>query len=362
VNGARRPPVVTLLLVTANIVAAFALLLNPDLANVYGFSAGDPVWWTAVTSLFLHANTLHLLGNMLFLAAVGSAVEMSTGWMRFALVYLISGIAGVALHFMMSRGIANAAPLIGASGCIAGCIGYYAIRYMSIRVPVVPKLSLSVLWLSGVWMVLQAIGGIVRIGDSGGTAYWAHLGGFGMGVALSLVFRTPDFGQAAVGRQTIEQMAIRGPAAVKVAAQRHLEQHPNDVAAMFELAEANRGLSDTDGEADTLRRVHEVGNDADRNRAWTRLAEIDRLSVLPINDRRRLAERLTEDSPELAERVARSVVDDADDALLPDALFSLASLIRESNPAESQGLLDRLAAEHPLHPAVDIARKRGWLA
>lgn len=183
-----------------------------------------------------------------------------------------------------------------------------------------------------------------------------------MGVALSLVFRTPDFGQAAVGRQTIEQMAIRGPAAVKVAAQRHLEQHPNDVAAMFELAEANRGLSDTDGEADTLRRVHEVGNDADRNRAWTRLAEIDRLSVLPINDRRRLAERLTEDSPELAERVARSVVDDADDALLPDALFSLASLIRESNPAESQGLLDRLAAEHPLHPAVDIARKRGWLA
>ena len=359
-NGARRLPVVTLLLVTANILAAFALLLNPDLSNIYGFSSKDPVWWTVVTSQFLHANTFHLLGNMLFLAAVGSAVEISTGWLRFALVYLLSGIAGVALHFLMTRGASNAPPLIGASGCIAGCIGYYALRYQAVRVPVVPKLALSVLWLSGLWLALQVIGGIVRIGDAGGTAYWAHIGGFGMGVALSLAFRTPDFGQAAVGRQTIEQMAIRGPAAVLVAAQRHLEAHPNDIAALHELVDANRGLADPDGEAVAHLRIHEIGSDEEKLQSWLRLMEIHRLSVLPINERRRIAGQLPEHL-ELAVAMARSVLEDAEENQRPDAQFALASLIRDSEPELSRQLLNELSSEYPLHPTVEIAKKRGWL-
>ena len=74
-SGTRRVPVLTLLLIAANMVAAFALFVYPDFAVELGFRPNHPSLVGAITGLFLHANLFHLLGNMVFLAAVGAAVE-----------------------------------------------------------------------------------------------------------------------------------------------------------------------------------------------------------------------------------------------------------------------------------------------
>ena len=140
----RRIPLVTLLLIAANIVAAFALLIYPDFAYEFGFRADRPRLSTAITSQFLHANVFHLLGNMVFLAAVGVAVEMATGSLRFAVVYFTAGMVGVAVHFLVYRHVSNPAPLIGASASIAGCAAYYSVRYTRMRVLLAPHVALSV--------------------------------------------------------------------------------------------------------------------------------------------------------------------------------------------------------------------------
>jgi membrane associated rhomboid family serine protease len=75
----RSSPVVTLLLIAGNILAAFALLFNPELAFAFGFRPDHPSLAGAISCLFLHSNVVHLLGNMVFLAAVGVAVELAAG-------------------------------------------------------------------------------------------------------------------------------------------------------------------------------------------------------------------------------------------------------------------------------------------
>jgi membrane associated rhomboid family serine protease len=336
------------------------VLLNPDLVNTFGFRAGQPRAVDVFTSLFLHQNVLHLLGNLVFLAAVGSAVEMATGSVRFSLVYLLSGLAGVLLHFFMSRTLASPVPYIGASGCIAGCIGYYALRYQAVRVPVVPRLALPVLALVFGWLALQLIGAIVRIGDSGGTAYWAHIGGFGMGVLLSVVFRTPDFGQISVSRQTLVQMSVRGPAAVKIAAERHLTQYPNDPEALANLAEACRGLADPDGEARALvQRWNVTPHDAD----MLRLVELGRLDKLPRHTVRQSAEQLAGDHPETAREMLEFLLATATPDRRPDALLELAAFERDREPERAEELLAELnVPEYALTPAMDLARRRGWIS
>ena len=73
---------VTLILIVANLLAAFAVLGIPDLITKLGFHSDAPAVRSALTSLFIHANVVHLLGNMVFLAAVGAAVEMASGSVR----------------------------------------------------------------------------------------------------------------------------------------------------------------------------------------------------------------------------------------------------------------------------------------
>ena len=184
-SGRSRLPIVTLLLIAANILAAFILLVTPDLAAGYGFHSNHPSPLAAITSLFLHANVLHLMGNMVFLAAVGAAVELATGSLRFVIVYFVSGLVGVAAHYAITHNAVDPTPLIGASGCIAGCAAYYSVRYTNLRVPIAPRKSLSVASVTGMWLVLQLVGAFIKIGETGGTAFWAHIGGFVAGAILS---------------------------------------------------------------------------------------------------------------------------------------------------------------------------------
>jgi membrane associated rhomboid family serine protease len=361
VRSGGRIPVVTLLLLAANLAAAFTLLLHPGIAFDFGFRPSEPRPFSALTSLFLHANVLHLLGNMVFLAAVGGAVEQATGSLRFALVYFLSGLAGVAAHFLMMRHLPDAAPYIGASGAIAGCAAYYTIRYMSLRVPVAPHLAMSILAVAALWLFLQVLGAFVQIGESAGTAYWAHLGGFGMGIVLSFVFRAPDLGQIQADHEVLERMNERGPAAAVVAAQKHLERHPRDIAALTTLADAYAKLGEREREADTLMALLDLVSVDQQPDVVRRLSALGRVSRIPVLRRLQLADRARATAPGVSRALLRSVVEGPEDSQRPDALLALAALEREQAPERAAELLEELQRTYPLHTAVELARKRGWL-
>lgn len=361
--GERRVPLVTLLLITANIVAAFALFVYPDYAYQLGFRPDRPRFGAALSSLFLHANVVHLLGNMVFLAAVGAAVELATGSFRFATVYFLAGLTGVAVHYLATRGQIDPAPLIGASGCIAGCAAYYSVRYTTLKVPIAPHMALSVAGVTAIWLLLQVAGAFIHLGDGGGGAsFWAHLGGFGAGVVLSFVFRAPDLGQIKLGHEVLEQMNLRGPGAVLAAAQRHLAIHPRDVKVLWDLAEAQRQLGEREEEAIALMKILDLVPEEEQVEVLRRLCQAGRVTKISTIRRLQFADRVREGSPAVARALLRSVVDGPkDEAQRPDAILALAGIERDDSPDRAAILLAELTEKYPLHPAVDLARKRGWV-
>ncbi len=357
-----RLPLITLILIVANLAAAFALLVQPDLAYEFGFRPNQPRAGTAFSSLFLHANVLHLLGNMLFLGAVGAAVELSTGSFRFAIVFFLSGVIGVAAHYLMTKNAPDPAPYIGASGAIAGCAAYYTIRYTSLRVPVVPHIALPVLAVTVIWLGLQIAGAFVKIGDTAGTSYWSHLGGFAAGILLCFIFRAPDLGQVRMQHEALDQMSARGPAAAVAATKHHLQSHPNDEKALWDLADAYHKLDEKTNEADVLSTLLTLVSIDQQADVLRRLALIGHMNRIPILKRLQYADRCKATAPFVARALLRSAVEGPEDVQTPEAMLALAALEREEDPAKAVELLADLQRRYPLHAAVDLARKRGWLS
>lgn len=145
---------------------------------------------TVVTSMFIHANILHLAGNMLFLWIFGNNVEDKFGHIRFIVFYFLAGVVSVALHSLMNQ--ASTLPLIGASGAIAGVLGAYFVLFPRAQVLVVVPIFIFIqfIWLPaavvlGFWFVLQVVLGyvdILRGEGAGGVAWLAHVGGFAAGL------------------------------------------------------------------------------------------------------------------------------------------------------------------------------------
>ena len=147
---------------------------------------------TVFTSMFMHGGWLHLAGNMLYLWIFGDNVEDRFGHAKFALFYLICGIAATFAQVAVSSG--SNIPNLGASGAIAGVLGAYLILFPrgQVRVlmgrGVVPMPALVVI---GMWIVLQfinGVGSITQSAETGGVAYMAHIGGFVAGLALTFLF------------------------------------------------------------------------------------------------------------------------------------------------------------------------------
>jgi membrane associated rhomboid family serine protease len=147
------------------------------------------------TSMFLHGGWLHLIGNMWFLWIFGDNIEDALGHFRYAVFYILCGLAAGVTHYYLSP--LSPVPTIGASGAIAGVLGGYLVRFPSARVvTLVPLgffLQLAELpaWLMlGLWFLVQAIGGFVTLGAAGGgVAWWAHVGGFLAGIFLIHLFQ-----------------------------------------------------------------------------------------------------------------------------------------------------------------------------
>lgn len=361
-----RLPIATLILIAANLIAAFASVWQPDLLFDFGFNPAHPRVQTAFTSLFLHANLIHLLANMVFLAAVGAAVELATGTLRFIVAYLVSGLAGVGLHALLAAKPVwdDPHPLVGASGCIAGCAAYYGIRYLGLKVPIAPRRAVPVAGVLAVWLVLQIVGAFFTIGGgNAATAYWSHLGGFGAGLMLCFIFRTPDMGHLELHHKVLEEMNERGPAAAAAAALRHLEVHPDDPKALQQLIEAHRLMDDAEGEAGALVKIIELLPDGELGTPICRLREIGALSMLPPLRRLKFAEKVSGVSKDAAMCLLESVIEEpATESQRPEAMLALVGLVRDETPAHADEVLVRLQNEYPLHPTVELAKARGWLA
>ena len=356
-----RIPIATLLLVAANLIAAFAILFQPELIDLLGFKASEPSPQAAITSLFLHANLFHLLGNMVFLAAVGVTVESATGSLRYILVYFASGLVGVLAHMLISSGEARDIPLIGASGCVAGLIGYYSARYTSVRISLFAGKTVPIVWITGVWIALQVTGAIVHVGQNSSVAFWAHLGGLATGVLLSLAFRAPDSGHRKLGHEKIDEMYLRSPALQLQAAKTHLREHPDDLKACREWVEAAQKMDDSKEETEAWLSILTL--QPDDSEAVERLSQLGALSRIPCLQRRQMAHRLVATEPKESELLLRSILDEpGEDPNKPEALFSLIEIKWGADEPYARRLLKVLEDHYPHHGVMQVARMRGWLS
>jgi len=161
-------------------IAANALVPY-DLTRGVQLAAGPPTVATLVTSQFLHASAPHIFFNLLFLGAFGPQIEYLTGTVRFVGFYLGCGILGGLAQVSVDPG--SHLPEIGASGAIAGVLGAYIVRF-----PTMPVLRLPAFVVIGVWAAVQFVHGFGALSTDvlsergGGTAYFAHIGGFLAGV------------------------------------------------------------------------------------------------------------------------------------------------------------------------------------
>lgn len=156
---------------------------------------------TIFTSMFLHGGLLHVGGNMLYLWIFGDNVEDTLGHGRYLVMYLLSGIAAAATQIASSP--RSSVPMIGASGAVSGVLGAYLLLFPFAGVQMLVIFGFFIrivrwpaLIVLGFWIVIQALSGILTFssaawggGEAGGTAWFAHIGGFLAGMALLFLMR-----------------------------------------------------------------------------------------------------------------------------------------------------------------------------
>jgi len=157
--------------------------------------------------MFLHGGILHLLGNMWFLYIFGDNVEDRLGPLRYICFYLLCGVASGVTHFVLNA--QSQAPVIGASGAVAGVMGAYFLLHPKSKIlTLVPIIiipfffEIPAFFFLGIWFVLQFINASVGQGAAGGVAWWAHVGGFIFGMLFLKLFENlPGWGMTERLRQ-----------------------------------------------------------------------------------------------------------------------------------------------------------------
>jgi membrane associated rhomboid family serine protease len=225
-NPTRITPVLTLLVIVANVVVFFLFQpMTPREGVTFSLqhaaiacelttgepltsaeflsgrcetaSRGAPIFpekrlaLSVLVSLFLHGGLLHLLGNMWFLWVFGNNVEDELGRVRFLLFYVACGIAAALAQTLLSAAAGDVlVPMVGASGAIAGVLAAYMVFFPHARVltaiPILIVIRLVYLpagFFIGAWFVLQLLQALLG-GTGSGVAFFAHVGGFVFGWLL----------------------------------------------------------------------------------------------------------------------------------------------------------------------------------
>jgi hypothetical protein len=206
-------PYVTVGLIVANFLVWFWELKHPGVEvhvfrdGYYPCAVDGPChlppgfhalpWYEGVfTGMFMHASWEHILGNMLFLWIFGNNVEDALGHVRYLFWYLAAGVAAIAAQTAVTLAVGTIAdksiPNIGASGAIAGVLGAYFVLLPRARVltliffGIILIREIPAVWFLGIWILLQLWSGglsLLSPQSGGGTAFFAHIGGFVFGIA-----------------------------------------------------------------------------------------------------------------------------------------------------------------------------------
>jgi membrane associated rhomboid family serine protease len=169
-------------------------------AGLHCVLSAAPHWSTVLTSMFMHGGWIHLLGNMWFLWIFGNNIEDAMGHARFAVFYLVCGVIAALTQVLVDPH--SAVPMVGASGAISGVMGAYVLLFPRVRVHTlvwlgffVTTVTLPAYLMLGYWFAYQLLLGTVGVlaQVEGGTAFWAHIGGFLAGMALIKLFATQEY-------------------------------------------------------------------------------------------------------------------------------------------------------------------------
>ena len=149
------------------------------------------VYFTLLSSMFMHGSIMHLVGNMLYLWIFGDNLEDRLGHVRYIAFYLLCGIIASLSHVFMNTG--SYIPSLGASGAISGVLGGYILLHPHRRVRAIVMrgfmTEMPAYVAIGVWFLFQLLEGWLNRGAAGGgVAYAAHIGGFVAGLALIKIF------------------------------------------------------------------------------------------------------------------------------------------------------------------------------
>ena len=218
-GSARGARIVTIALIALNVLAFFVELGQGSEGALQSFitswgvvpreySVGHdipptiplPYWSTLITSMFLHGGWMHLGGNMLYLWIFGDNLERVMGAAKYAMFYIVCGVAAGLAHILFAGG--SAVPSVGASGAISGVLGGYLLMFPHNRVQVLTRggvASVPAIVVLGMWIVIQLVsqlGSIAETSQGGGIAYMAHIGGFVAGMALVKLFATRQLATA----------------------------------------------------------------------------------------------------------------------------------------------------------------------
>ncbi|GIS71264.1 MAG: rhomboid family intramembrane serine protease [Candidatus Neomarinimicrobiota bacterium] len=175
-------------------------ILPPDLLgpiiSTYALTPANPSVFTVFTSMFMHGGLMHIIFNMWFLWIFGDNIESVLGHKRFVLFYLLCGVGAALLQIQINTG--SQIPMVGASGAIAGVLGAYLFRFPRATVHVLVILIIFITFIRvpamvviGFWFLSNLTAGLGTLGieETGGTAWFAHLGGFVSGVVLNQIFK-----------------------------------------------------------------------------------------------------------------------------------------------------------------------------
>ena len=189
-------PVVTVLLIVVNLlVFLFEFSLDAfsqnDFIYAYGLVPDHFRFINVLTSMFLHGGWMHVLGNMWFLWIFGDNVEDILGHGKFLLFYLLCGVAAAMTQVYLSLG--SRVPMVGASGAIAGVMGAYLVKFPRSRIYTlvfyifittidVPAWVMLIYWFA--IQFFSGLGSLAAPTAQGGTAFFAHVGGFVAGIGL----------------------------------------------------------------------------------------------------------------------------------------------------------------------------------
>jgi len=197
-NVSDKTPYMTYSLILVNVLVFICSLFDfSETIKNFGYIPARAAALTAMTSMFLHGDVMHIAMNMWYLHVFGDNIESAFGSFKFLLFYIFSGLAAALVHH--ATNFNSVIPVIGASGAVSGILGAYFVLYPHVKIKAIGFYSLWTLPTSiviGSWFALQLIYGFLSLSaDISDIAFWAHLGGFLFGALAGLVFNKVYWGE-----------------------------------------------------------------------------------------------------------------------------------------------------------------------